>query len=450
MRTAIRGFAAIAFWVQFAAPAVPSLIAIQDARIVTASGPVIEKGTVVIRDGLISAVGSDGAIPAGAWVIDGRGLTVYPGLIDALSNWGVPAPPSSGQSGGSGRGGPPSLAPSAPSPAGAPQPVIRGPEDRPQASTWVKAQDLVQPGDPRIADARNAGFTSAVVFPRSGIFAGQGALMNLAGEKAGAMTVASGLAQLVSFALRGTSSFPGSLMGIFAYIRQMDLDAEHYKKAHQMYAADPKGLKRPDYDRALEGYLQTPRLLLPASRAVEVERMIRFGAELKRPAVLYGGHESGKAAESLKRSGVPVLINLRWPERIRDADPDSRDSLRVLEMRDNAPAVPSALARAGVKFAFYSGGVERAADLRPAVRRAIISGLPAEDAVRALTLWPAQIYGVDNRTGSIETGKIANLVVADRDLFDDAARIRYVFIDGAKFEPPPPAQTSSDEEERRP
>jgi hypothetical protein len=448
MRAAIRGLIPCVLWAHSAAAAAPSLIAIRDARIVTASGTTLEKGVVVLRDGLILDVGNSVTIPAGAWVIDGKGLTVYPGLIDALSDWGVPAAGSSPQESQAGRTEPPSLAPSTPSPAGAPQPIVRGPEDRPQANTWVKAQDLFRPGDRRITEARNSGFTSAVVFPRSGIFAGQGALMNMAGERAGAMTVVSGVAQLVSFTTRGTSSFPGSLMGIFAYVRQMDIDAEHYRAAQKLYAASPKGLKRPDYDRALEGYLEAPRLLLPATRAVEVERMIRFGGELKRPAVLYGGHESGKAAGLLKKSGVPVLINLRWPERSRDRDPDSRDSLRVLEMRENAPAAPSALVKAGVKFAFYSGGVERASDLRGAVRKAIIAGLSSEDAVRALTLWPAQIYGVDDRVGSIEAGKIANLVVADRDLFDDAAKVRYVFVDGVKFEPPP-AQPAN-EEERRP
>ena len=394
----------------------PKVLAVRGARIVTAAGPAIERGTVVVRDGLIEAVGASVAVPPDAWVIEGTGLTVYPGFTDALSTWGIPKP-AGGETGRR------------------PAPVARGPEDRPSNTSWVAAQDLVQPADRTIERARNAGFTSAVVFPTVGLFGGQGAWMNLAGEKPGQMMVASPVGQYLSVRTAGFTSFPGSLMGAFAYIRQVYIDAEHYRLAKEMYETNPRGMKRPEYDRALEGVLRSPRALLPAVTKVELERMVKFGAELKRPVVLYGGHDAARAMSAIRESGFPVLVSLQWPERSKDANPDVEESLRTLELREAAPGAAAALAKAGAKFAFYSGGVEKPGDLRAAVKKAIDAGLSREDAVKALTVYPAEIYGVADRVGTIEAGKIANLTVVDGDWFQERAKVKAVIVDGVKYEP---------------
>ncbi len=188
----------------------------------------------------------------------------------------------------------------------------------------------------------------------------------------------------------------------------------------------------------MEGLLESPRLLLPADDAKQLDRMLRFAAELKRPAVLYGGHEAYKVADLMAKSSVPLLINLKWPEKPKDADPDQQESFRTLELRDRAPSSPAALEKTGAHFAFYSGGTP-AKDLRKAVKRAIDAGLTESAAVRALTLSAAEIYGVADRVGSIEPGKIANLLVVKGNLFDEKAKIQYVFIDGVKYEPAPEA-----------
>jgi hypothetical protein len=237
-------------------------------------------------------------------------------------------------------------------------------------------------------------------------------------------------------------------MGVIAYLRQVYLDADYYKQAKAAYAKNPRGMVRPDYDRALEGLLASPRMLLPATRSVEITRMIRFAAELKQPLVLYGGHESYRSAEELKQANVPLLLNLRWPERARDADPEAEDNYRSLEMRDKAPSAPGILAKAGVKFAFYTGGIERPRDVMRAVKKAIDAGLPADQALRAMTLTPAEIYGVADRLGSIEKGKIANLVVTKGDLFQDRTQVQFVIVDGAKYDPV--ADTTTPETPGRP
>jgi hypothetical protein len=392
-----------------AAGADPPPLAIRNARVVTVSGPILKKATVVVKDGLIAAVGENIDVPKDAWVIEGEGLTVYPGLIDALSNWGIPeaAAPAAAPAGGRTSATPRATPPATPDP-NAPPPA-RGPEDRPSNTSWQRAADLVKPADRRLEAARSAGFTTAVTFPMTGIFAGQGAVINLAGEKAPQMVVASPVGQYLAFPAGfgsgGGGGFPGSLMGVFAYIRQMNIDADYCRQARLDYEKRPAGARRPEYDRASEGWLESPRILLPATRALEIERVLRLAAELKKPAVVYGAHEGFKAVDLLQKAGAPVLVSLRWPEKSRDADPDQPESLRTLELRDKAPSTPAALAKAGVKFAFYTDKIDRPRDALRAVRRAIDAGLSQDDAVRAMTLAAAEIYGVASQIGSIETVK---------------------------------------------
>jgi hypothetical protein len=416
------------------APPAPSTLAIRDARIVTVSGATLDKGTVVIRDGLIADVGPGAAIPAGAWIVDGEGLTVYPGLIDALSVWGLPAALTPATGGRGGRGGAPQ--PAAPNaPAGRAQ-QTNSPLDRPATTSWLRAGDELQPNETVFERARTAGFTSAAAFPTRGIFAGQGSLINLAGSAPRDMVLEPALGQYITMNPSGTG-YPASLMGTISYIRQVYLDAERYRLLQEDYARDPRGKKRPDYDRALEGVLASRRILLPAGSRVEVDRMLRLAQELKQPALLYGLEEGYRSADLLAAANATVLVSLRWPERPRDPDPAAVESLRTLENRDRAPSTPAELIRAGVRFAFCTGGLEQARDIQRAVKKAIDAGLSRADAVRALTLWPAQIYGVDSRLGSIEPGKIANLAVTRGEIFDDNTKVEMVFIDGRQYRPPP-------------
>src|SRR5579864_6836105 len=248
----------------------PTSIAIQNAKIVTVSGATIARGTVVLRNGLIESVGDSVQVPSDALLIDGSGLTVYPGLIDGLSTWGMPNTAAGGRGGRGGAG----QAAAAPAP-----PPSRGPEDRPQTTSWIKAADEIQASDHRIELARNAGFTTAAVFPTRGIFAGQGSLVDLSGPKVDDMVLVPSLGQYITMNARGGGGgggFPSSLMGVIAYIRQVYIDADYYTMLKKAYDANPRGMKRPDYDRALEGVLESKRILLPANRWVEVERMVNF------------------------------------------------------------------------------------------------------------------------------------------------------------------------------
>ena len=400
--------------------------AITNARIVSLNGPTIDKGTVVIRDGLIAAVGANVSAPADARVVDGNGLTVYPGLIDSYTNLGLPdAAPSPSAGGGPGFF---QAAPARPSPGGpnSTQPVGLQPE--------VMVEDVLRPGGNEIEAARNVGITTALTTPRSGIWMGQSALINLAGETSQQMIVRSPVAMHVSFTpLRG--SYPGSLMGVFAQLRQMMLDAQRYRDSMQIYERSPQGTRRPDVDRSLASLVPViegkMRVVMSANSEREIARALDLAEEFKLKAIIAGGREADRVAERLAKQDVPVLLSLNLPRRTTAALPEADpEPMRVLRDRVEAQQTAGRLARARVKFALQSGGLTNMSELMPNVGRVISNGLSADDALRAFTIWPATILGVGNQLGSIETGKIANLVLVRGNMFDRTARVTQMFIDG--------------------
>ena len=404
--------------------------AITNARIVTVSGPVIERGTVVIREGLIAAVGANAVVPADARVIDGNGLTIYPGLIDASTSLGIPEPsPSPSPSPGQGGGFLAALlrpATASTSSTNSTQPAGLQPE--------TLAEDLIRTGGDPIETERSAGITTALTVPRTGIWIGQSALINLAGDTPQQMILRSPVAMHVGFTpLRG--GYPGSLMGVFAVLRQMLLDAQRYREAQRIYEQSPRGLRRPSPDRSLEALLPVIDGRIPvvmyADREREVQRALDLADEFKLKAIIAGGTESWKLADRLQKENVPVLLSLNFPKRTTAAMPEADpEPLRVLRDRVAAPKTAGKLANAKVRFAFQSGGMSTISDFVANAAKTIENGLSKDDALRAFTLGSAEIFGVADRLGSIETGKIANLTVMRGDLFDRNSRVTHVFIDG--------------------
>jgi imidazolonepropionase-like amidohydrolase len=409
----------------------PRHFAIKGARVVTVSGAVIEGGTVVVSDGLIAAVGKDAAIPAEAWVIDGAGLTVYPGLIDAATDLGMPAAAPTPGAPAAGAG-PPGAAPAAQ------QARSMGPEDRPATTPWLSAADEIRTTDRRLETWRNAGFTTALSAPGRGIFPGQGAVINLAGERPGQMVVRAPATLQVTFQGAGGIGFPGSLMGTISYIKQVFLDTQHYTTAQAVYDANPRANERLPYDRTvrvISAALRAERpVLMPATTPAQMVRVFNLAEQFGFKVVIVGAQESYKNAELIAAKKTPVILSVKWPEKERDADPDAEELLRVLRHRDRAPTAPAALHKAGVKFAFYNDGITNPKDMLKNVKKSIDGGLPADAAIRAFTLSAAEILGVADRLGSIETGKIANLVVTDGNIFDEKTKVKHVFVDGRRFE----------------
>jgi imidazolonepropionase-like amidohydrolase len=397
--------------------------AITNARIVTVSGAAIERGTIVIRDGLIEAVGENARVPADARVFDGAGLTVYPGFFDANTNLGLPQTPARqpGQA--------PQQTPQTPSNSNYPNGL------QPETT----ALEALRAGEAQFETPRNNGFTTVLTVSRDGIFNGQSAVINLAGETVSTMVIKSPFAQHITFRTLQGGAYPTALMGTFSAIRQMLLDAQRLQEWQKNYASNPRGMKRPDVDKSLEALLPILNRQMPivfnANTEREIVRALDLAKEFNLRAIISGGIEAWKVAGRLKEQNVPVLLSLNFPKRTTAASPDAdAEDLDVLRLRAETPKGAARLAQAGVKFAFQSGGMPNIADFWTNASKAIENGLSKDAALRAMTLGTAEILGVENRLGSIEQGKIANLTISRGDIFAKDKVITHVFVDGKLFE----------------
>ncbi|HEX7315445.1 MAG TPA: amidohydrolase family protein [Pyrinomonadaceae bacterium] len=390
---------------------------IRGAHVVTVSGADIDNATLVISNGRISALGAGANGPAGAQVIDGSGLWVYPGMIDAGTNMGLSEVSSVGATNDTNE-------------LGDMNPNV--------AAIWA-----VNPSSSHIAVTRVEGVTSVLSMPSGGTISGQAAFINLAGSSPREMAVAPNAALVIDFPRvggggGGFAAFQLAQQGITQdaltardrrvdELRRMFRDAEAYGRAQDAYAKDPKSVPRPPTDlklAALVPYARGERpVIFRAERERDIRGAVRFAEELKLRPVIIGGSESGRAAQFLKEKNVPVILDsvLNLPLR----EDDAYDSLY-----ENA----SKLQAAGVRFCISTGDSgAHVRDLPFHAGMAAAYGLPRGEALKAVTLYPAQILGVADRVGSVEQGKIANLVVTDGDILEARTRIRHLFIGGRQI-----------------
>ena len=434
-------FASVALGLCADAQTRTDVYAITNARIVTVSGAQIERGTVVVRDGLIEAVGANASVPADARVIDGNGLTVYPGFFDAYTNLGLAAQTVFSAQTPVQRG---AVSPTPPSNSNYPNGLQ--PEE--------KVVEQLKAGDAQFEAQRNAGITTALTVGRDGIFNGQSALINLSGDSVSEMIIRQPVAEHITFRTLGIV-YPTSLLGTFSALRQMFLDAQRLQINQQNYAKNPRGMPRPDSDESLEALIPILNRRMPvifnANSEREIVRALDLAQEFNLTAMIAGGQEAWKQAARLKKQNVPVLLSLNFPRRTTAALPEADpESLEILRLRVETPKGAARLAQAGVKFAFESGGLTNPNDFLTNAAKAVENGLSKDDAIRAMTANAAEIFDVDNRLGTIETGKIANLIVSRGDIFAKDKTITQVFVDGKLFEqkekpktPTPPAGTTA-------
>ena len=380
--------------------------ALVGGRVFPVSGPVIEKGTVVIRDGLIESVGSGLTPPVGARVIDVKGLVVTPGLVDGFGGIGLPAPRPGG-------GGAPSPAPSPLAPQ-------------------TLALDRV-----RLADAlkaRDNGITTALVIPREGVLPGQSVLLNLGGDKLEGMVLRQPAALHLHMATL-SRTYPGSLMGTVAYARQALYDAARYRDEWKAYEAAARGRKRPAFDPALQAWQDVlagkELLVVTATRENDVRRALALADEFKVRLAVADAPQAARVAELIKTRKLPLLVSVNFdpPRAPAFGAPDDEKERHEIE---EAERNPSQLYKAGVSFALVSA---YAPDFLAGVRKAIERGLPAEAALRAITLAPAEVLGVADRLGSLEAGKIANVVVWSGEPLAKDTKAKMAFVDGALYDP---------------
>jgi imidazolonepropionase-like amidohydrolase len=421
--------------------------AIKGGTVVTVTGATIQKGTVIIRNGLIEAVGADIPIPGDARVIDATGMTVYPGLIDAYTNIGLGATATAPAQGGRGGGAPAAPAVLAPAIAAATTPAQPTPTPAGQ-SPELMASDQLKITAETFDQQRSAGITTALVAPREGIYQGQSALINLGGEAPEKLIIKNSASLNVSFGTgRGFGGgYPSSLMGVFAFLRQSLLDAQHYKTAWEHYNRNKRGMQRPETDKSLAALQPVITGAMPvaftANSEREIKRAIGLGEEFGLKFMIAGGLQSYQVADLLKQKNVTVLLSLNYPQRPANLEDPESEPLRVLRDRAAAPTSAAALSKAGVRFAFQSGYLSKPSDYMANAAKAIEAGLPKDEAIKAMTIYPAEIFGVAEQLGSIEKGKIANIVVTSGDLFDRRSQVKHVFVDGKPYEvkAPAPAQ----------
>lgn len=408
--------------------------AIVGARIVAGAGLAIETGAVVLRDGVIEAVGADVVVPVDAEIIESDDLTVYPGLID-LGNSRLAAE----------------------HPSQPPQDLTTLDE----LADWKRLHYLrphvwtgeaVASASPVLAKWANSGVTSLLALPSSGVICGQSALID-ATVRAGRATVGAvadgchqsvgerrSVALHVSFPegqLAHGIAFPASGMGIVAFVRQAFQDAHHY------------GLNRPrnrsgggagplPYDPRLEAMQDAVERRLPvafeANTPSEILRALRMAREEQLDPIIIGGREAHEVAAELVAGDVPVIYSVNYPVRPATLGP-GQESLRSLRSRLRAPSVPVELARAGVRFAFASSGLDDPTQFIANVRKAVTAGLSPDAALHALTAGAAEIACEPQRIGRIEPGKSANLVITNGDLFDANTFVICAFVRGRPIEP---------------
>ncbi len=397
-------------------------VVIRNATVIPVSGPRMQNASVVMQDGKIAAVGANVQVPAGAQVIDATGMFVYPGLINAGTNLGlveiggVPGPVDTRELGDFN-----------------PQDVVM---------TAVNAQSE------HIAITRANGITSAVTVAGGSVMSGLAALINLYGYTNRDMIAKEKLALLLSWPNagggggRGRGGGGGRFGGLGGGGSAAERMAAYQRQVRQIYDwfgdakayADVKsrmtanGAQLPiSFHENLKYDAMTPAIrgqmpvLVDANTVEQMRDVIRFADSLNVKVVIHGAREGWKYADTLAMKHIPVVVPPLTSE------PPSDDPY------DEVYANPGVMAKAGVMLAFETGGASSARDLPYEVGLAEAYGLDPEEALRGITINPAKMFGVDNEYGSIEVGKVANVIVTTGDPIDIRSLIKEIFIRGERM-----------------
>lgn len=404
----------------------PFAYAITGARVVPVSSAPIENATVVFSGGVITAVGTSVTVPAGAITIAGKGLTVYPGLIDMGSSAGLEAP----------------AIPRADNPQTT-EDIERVKRDtllRPH----LRAADHMNPSSAALARAAAAGITAILATPGSDGIRGQSALVltsigadlpqigALADDRRALLVVRAPVALHVGIAgsPAGGDAYPNSLMGIIAFNRQAFLDAQWYQQA----ASRPYSAAFDAMQPAIAGGMP---VAFRASTARDVSRALDMAKMFKLDPIVTAAREVDSVISEIKTAGARVIYSLNFPARRPSLAPDADESLSVLRDRANAPKGPAMLDKAAILFAFESAGLSDPRDFLKNAQKTVANGLPRDAAIKALTLNAATLAGAADRLGSLDKGKIANVIVTEGDLFDEKTTVKHVFVNGRPVTLPP-------------
>jgi imidazolonepropionase-like amidohydrolase len=374
-------------------------VAIVGGTVHPVSGPPLEGATVLIRDGRIVAVGADVAVPAGAVRIDAAGRWVTPGLILTGTMLGVHLLDVGGQ--------------------------LETREDSllGEVKPSFNVADAIDPASPPIPSVRLEGITTALAVPSTGLIPGQGVLYDLADAPAESLIVRSPAAMVLDFSQGGKAAAGGSRAGILKRIRELFRDAREYERRRADFrraGMQPLSASADDLDALLPVLAGRVPVLAIANRRSDIENALRISREFNLRLVLWQGAEAWQVAGDLARAGVPVVV---------------RPLTNIPSFDQPSPRLDNAtlLRAAGVNLVISQGEDDAFhRNLRFSAGNAVRNGLAWTDALRAVTLGPAEAAGVADRYGTLEPGKVANIVVWSGDPFEFSTRAERVFIRGAE------------------
>lgn len=420
--------------------------ALVGGKVVIRPGEVVTNATIVIRDGLIQAVGTDAAAPADARVWEMKGTTIYAGFIDPyFVVGGSNAPVSTADS------EPITMATlaasgvnffGAPGQAGGNVPGYEVAKMTPQH----RAVEEYSPRDKSLASLREIGFTAGVVAPGKGIIRGTSALVALSDGNPNEVILKPDVFQHIAFETHqmGERAYPGSLMGVIATIRQTFFDAQHYALDQADYAKKPQGRKRPEYNPALEALAPASekkmRTVFEPGSALMVNRAAQVARELGLESTIVSCGQEWRRPDLAKETGSTFIVPLNFPSLPKMPSEADWEQVTLDQLRnwDWAPENAAVLRQQGLEIALTTYGLADKKKFRQNLRLALERGLAENDALAALTTVPAKLCGVESRMGTIEAGKLANLTIVEGDgYFNPENKLREVWIDGRIYRVPP-------------
>ena len=425
-------------WAQNVPESVTSTYALTDVTVVKAPGQSQAGMTVIIKDGLIQAVGKNVKIPFDAKPIKADSMYVYAGFISGAAYVGVPKPKEEEQ-------------------RRPRRSEIRNPNNPSNADAGIQpdrsVRDLLKADDKSIDELRKLGFTAAQVLPRGRMLPGKGSLIFLAGDNAKEMIAQEDISLFASFSGSSKGVYPSTVIAVMSKLRDLYHQAEQAKAHSETYANSSNGMRRPNTDPVMEAFFPLidgkQRLHMRASNPKEVSRALALQEELGYKLGLYNLTQSLDYSPRLK--DVDLYLSLALPKakkedkkKTAEEDEEKKEptaaekEMEMLEARRaKSMATREAYAKdldaKGMAFGFSTAGV-KAKDIRPNLKRMIDAGLSPDKALAALTTQPAKMLGIDDVVGTVEKGKVANLMVADAPYFEEGANVRYVFVDGKIFE----------------
>ena len=400
--------------------------AITPITIIQSPGRTVDKGTVIVKDGLIKAVGKNIPVPPEAIVLKGDSLYVYAGFIDGLSHVGVNKPNNENRDRVKDPGNPP--------------------PDRAGITPQTDVRNFLNPTDKAVEELRAVGFTTAHVVPHGGMLPGTGALVWLGGRAADDMVLQS---QTSFFSTLATAErvYPVTVIGVIAKWRELYHQAVQAKAYATTYAAARNGLKPASTDRVLEAFYpvidKKMPVLFQAEKALDVHRVLDLQKSLGFPLIVAEVKEGWDVAPKLKAANAKVFLSLQLPEEKKEEKKDEplksmtvqeKEALdkRKAEFAAKYVGQAAAFQKAGVPFGFSALQV-KTGDIRSNLRKMIKAGLTEDQALAALTTTPAQLLGVSDLLGSVDAGKVANLVVTRKPYFDEKSVVHYVFVNGILY-----------------